>query len=97
MSGLELFEKIAQSNKYDSEETILDANELIEVLNPRHSFTESFKAALNVFAEQNNRCEYCGQELELKSFKESIEYMGSPGYEEVNMYLCDNPDCSNSY
>lgn len=97
MESRELLDIIEQLNECDAENTILEANEILDVLNHRSKFAQNFEEAIINFAYENNRCEYCGQELEHAVFKESREYMGFDECEEIHISVCKNSNCSNSY
>lgn len=97
MDAKTLLEKIISSSNYDLEEAMFDANELIGVLDPKNKFTLSFKQAIELFAEEHNVCPECGQELHRETYIETSEYLGSPAQEEVENYICTNPECDQFY
>lgn len=87
----ELMEMIRKEVGNDTKETILETVDLLdEIRNDPNKFTYKLENELEKFAEENNRCSMCGQELATHEFKEQTEYQGSPCDEPVYRKYCIN-------
>lgn len=85
-SAIDLFNVILNSNRYNAEETILDINTILEVLNHKHYFYKDLYRLLECYGDGHKRCIYCGKELKQYVYIEDNN-------EEFYNYYCDNSNC----
>lgn len=79
MSPQQIFDMIKEYNQGDVKETIESVVELLENLrNDTDKYIMKLDNALEEFADDNNVCCICGEELQFKSDESLEEYQGSP-------------------
>lgn len=90
-------EMILGYNNYDEEETILMANEILQLIDDNTCrFSELIQLAIEELADNTERCPCCGQLLTLITYPEDRgEYFGFPIKEKMTRSVCNNPDCGN--
>lgn len=93
----DLYELILNQNNGDIEETILDCNQIISMVdNNSQRFVFDLNNIISEEAKENNRCEICGRELVQDTYLgDAGEYMGEEVKESFTSSHCINPDCDN--
>lgn len=87
----ELFDMMKENCGGDEKQIIELGNELLEYMIKSKDFTYEFSKRLELFADQNNRCSTCGEEIEYKtSAYEESEYEGFSVTEEIGEKYCSN-------
>jgi phosphoenolpyruvate carboxylase len=89
MIAQELFDFIKESNGGDTKETIELVVELLGNLrNDPDKYIMELDNCLEEFANDNEVCSICGEELNLKTYQQESEYHGSPCFEEMGDKYC---------
>jgi hypothetical protein len=79
MTQLELIDLIKENNNGEVKGTVEDIVELLDdIRNDADKFTLDLEIELDKFAEDNEVCSICGNELIFKESYDQEEYQGSP-------------------